>query len=228
MPETVLPNGALGMRRSERIKRIGLRKQTVEEDLPAGKVEEEGGNTQGSSNLWNELEVPDWLLTQPFHGDSSSDEECDEAQGAFLNGTYLPKSLLRDRDIGDPPLEMIIKTHKKRVVHQRAAKSKKNPCSTNQNRTGHRQEEPKSAPSVARNKSEAQKGTKRKRRSRNKKPSGGRKTERKEGDKKPFLFDFVSGLESDSSSDGDDLETISRRCSEMFEKIDAILRRSSW
>ena len=181
-----------------------------------------------------EPEVPEYLLTQPFHGDSSSDEECDEAEEAFLNGDYTPKSLLRDRDIGDPPLQLVIQTHKKRVIHQRAAARRKSQHNNQQNHSKSNGRNTRNSRKMDHlvEPSQALLFAQGKRKRIRKRTKNGRKSAPVKGSAtangKPFLFDFVSGLESDSSSDGEDLETISRRCNEQFARIEAIIRQRSW
>ena len=224
----------LPTRRSERIKKLSQQPKLDNGDGDREVVDVDIGLSAGSSSIPGECEVPDFLLTQPFHGDSSSDEEAEEAEEAFLEGTYVPKSLLRDRDIGDAPLEMVMETHKRRVVHQRAAKlrdraaAKQDRTSRYEKRIRKRGDVDDTSPAVPAVKPRLPAQGKRKRR--NRKGSGNSRKSApaaKSNAKKPFMFDFVSGLESDSS-DGEELEAISRRCHEQFERISAILKRHSW
>lgn len=157
----------------------------VEEDNTYSENRESGNFQHDREDLF----VPGWLLTQLFDGDSSSDEESEEAQGAFLRGTYMPKSLVRDRDIGDAPLEHVIDAHKRRVSRQQSVETR--PAKTRPDGAKNRQ----TCLGKACGKKE-QRAPKRKR----------------------FSIDLFSGLESDSSDDEAEMARISAKFKDICER----------
>ena len=86
-------------------------------------IEPSPGHGTGDKNADWVSDPPEWLLTQPFHGDSSTDDECEDAERAFVDGCYIPKTLVRDRDTGDAPLELVVEAHKARLVNQSRARA---------------------------------------------------------------------------------------------------------
>ena len=145
------------------------------------------------------------LFTQPFHGDPYSDDEdeCQKTENAFIDGAYIPKSLLRDRDVGDPPIEHVVEAHRKRILNQRRTADERRQagmCGGAVDATVGGRKRAKSHP-----------------------PKGKRKWRKARTSTGSFFVDHVSGLESDS--DGEELMMLvkerRRRTSEAF----AALRR---
>ena len=214
----------LARRRSERIKSI------VEQNNTSGTSNEIIRTVSRSEVQPDEVKSDDeinLLLTQPFHGDSSDsdNDDCLQAEDAFLKKQYIPKTLLRDRDIGDPPLEMVLETHRKRVLRGRAGKMSSQPGSVvaREQATKKRNNIPNK-----RKKQQGGDGRQEKKAARvsgsGSTAKGSKPTEKRGGYR--FVVDLESGLEDDSSDD--EIEQIAREVRVTYRCIKGILNRRSW
>ena len=163
-------------------------------------------------------EVWKLLLTQPFHGDMYSDDEegCKQTDDdAFLDGRYIPKSLLRDRDVGDPPLELVVESHKKRIKNQRKAmEEQRNKASKENIPIGGSKATTSNKPVVTR------RGRKRRAKSSPLKKKG--RSRRARTSNGSFSVDLVSGLESDSSDEEELIALMKERRRRSFEVLSAM------
>ena len=183
-----------------------------------------------------DLFVPEGLLTQPFHSDSSTDEESEEAQRAFVEGRYIPRSLVRDRDVGDAPLEDVVMAHRRRVTRLQAAApvEKENNKQVSVEETGRitrlqaatlaEKENNKQVPveetgRITRRQSAGTQQRKRDEKKTRKRKANSRASKAGPPQKRPFSFDFVSGLESDSTDDEADIARITARVNEIWKRL---------
>ena len=148
------------------------------------------------------LSVPKWLMEESDVDESETDDDEPGAERAFLEGAYIPRSLLRDREVGDPPLEDVVKAHKGRVTRQQKLRQ-------NKQEAGQVANSPRAS-----KKRPIRKGRKKAARNVTKKP------------RRPFEVDLVSGLESDSS-DGEEMRRISDEYRITCAQIESILSQRS-
>ena len=170
------------------------------------------------------------FLTQPFHGDfsDSDDDDCPVAEDAFLKRQYIPKTLLIDRDIGDPPLEMVLEAHRKRVLQSRTGKKSSGSLAgvVPEKATKERiNERPNKRRTIQRGCVQQKKSARvtgvgslaKENRTPNQQGAHGYR----------FVVDLESGLEDDSSYDNE-MERISREVRATYRHIQGILNRRPW
>ena len=202
---------------------------------PTMREEDHSCNDEQQNNKWkpsftqeDKIEEPYQFLTQPplraldeacrfsAHEESSTDEECEDSEQAFLEGRYIPRSMIRDRDTGDAPLEDIIESHRRRIVNQRA-----NRAQTPKDGSGDKV--------VKTGKSPRKNARKRKRCVTGRRKQQGRSLN--SGvvkSNKPFTVDHITHLESDSDSDEEEMRMISQENRRTFARIRKIVGEAGW
>ena len=98
----------------------------LDREIKRLREEEDEGATVESLSMLNDVLIeeegpePGFLakVKEPANSSNSSDSGSSDEEEEFINGDVMPATLVRDRDEGDPPLEMVVAAHKKRIENK--------------------------------------------------------------------------------------------------------------